>query len=200
MGLVVGVTGGIGSGKSALTDLLEARGISVVDADKAARVIVERGRPALAKIAEHFGPAIIQADGTLDRASLRQKVFADEQERLWLESLTHPLIGEEIQSQLERSTSLYTVLSSPLLLETNQKQLVDLTIVVDVPEEIQVKRAAKRDANSVEQVKRIMAAQLPRDDRLSMADLVVDNSGSLHALKEKVDELHAHLLDKSQAG
>ena len=122
MSLVVGITGGIGSGKSAVTARFESLGINVIDADLAARVIVEPGRPALAGIADHFGKDILQVDGTLDRAALRRRVFTDSQERQWLEQLTHPLIGQEILQQLRAATSPYAILSSPLLLETSQGQ------------------------------------------------------------------------------
>ena len=197
MSMIVGVTGGIGSGKSAVTRRLEDRGITVVDADVAARVIVEPGRPALAAIAEHFGSDILLEDGSLDRAALRQKVFADEDERRWLEALTHPLIGEEILAQLSASTSAYTVLSSPLLLETTQKTLVDLVVVVDVPEEVQVERTMARDDNDEAQVRRIIAAQIDRDERLKLADIVIDNAGSLASLDDKVKTLHETLSQRA---
>ncbi|MGB1142320.1 MAG: dephospho-CoA kinase, partial [Halioglobus sp.] len=138
--MIVGITGGIGSGKSAVTDRFEALGVTVVDADLAARVIVEPGRPALDAIADHFGEHLLLEDGNLDRAALRKLVFADEEQRKWLEQLTHPLIGQEILDQLAASTSPYTLLSSPLLLETSQKELADLLVVVDVPEEVQLAR------------------------------------------------------------
>lgn len=199
MGLVVGVTGGIGSGKSAVTDRFMALGISIVDADLAARVIVEPGGAALAAIEAHFGTAIIQADGTLDRATLRQRVFADEAERLWLERLTHPLIGEEIRLQIAAADSPYCILSSPLLLETNQKQLVDCVVVVDVSEDIQVQRAVARDANDEQQIRRIMAAQMARQDRLEQADIVIDNSKSLRELDGLVSELHKEFLLRAES-
>ena len=144
MTLVVGITGGIGSGKSAVTSRFAGLGITVVDADLASRVIVEPGRPALDAIADHFGADILLADGGLDRAELRRRVFADPAERLWLEQLTHPLIGDEILSQLAASDSPYTILSSPLLLETSQADLAGLTLVVDVPEEVQLRRTMAR--------------------------------------------------------
>lgn len=194
MGLVIGVTGGIGSGKTAVTARLEQHGITVVDADLASRLIMQPGRPALAAVAEHFGAHLIQADGTLDRAALRALVFADEQERRWLEQLTHPLIGQEIREQLARSTSAYTVLSSPLLLESGQVELADRIVVVDVPEEIQLARTMARDDNDEAQVRRIMAAQCKRQDRLARADYVIDNSGSLAELEAQVDALHRELL------
>jgi dephospho-CoA kinase len=198
MSLVVGITGGIGSGKSAVTERFEALGIAVVDADLAARVVVEPGRPALAAIAEHFGQDVMQPDGELDRAALRARVFADEAERHWLEQLTHPLIGAEIGDQLAASRSPYTILSSPLLLETRQKTLVDLVVVVDVPEDIQLQRTMTRDKNEEAQVRRIMAAQMVRADRLELADIVIDNSRSLQELDDTVQELHKEFLLRAE--
>ena len=198
MRFVVGVTGGIGSGKSAVTERFESRGITVVDADLAARVVVEPGKPALEAIAGHFGEQLIRADGSLDRAELRRLVFADEVERHWLEQLTHPLIGREIMAQLEASTSPYTILSSPLLLETSQRDLTDCILVVDVPESVQLERTMQRDDNDEAQVRRIMAAQLPRSERLQGADIVLDNSGSLAALDELVEELHKEFLLRAE--
>lgn len=198
MALVIGITGGIGSGKSAVTDRFEEYGITVVDADKAARVIVEPGRPALQSIAEHFGGDILLADGSLDRAALRTKVFADEAERHWLEQLTHPLIGQEIFDQLSAASSAYTILSSPLLLETSQKSLADLIVVVDVPEDVQLARTMARDDNDEAQVKRIMAAQMQRSERLEKADLVIDNNRGLAELDELVGELHKEFLARAE--
>ena len=198
MAFIVGITGGIGSGKSAVTDRFESHGITVVDADLAARVIVEPGKPALAAIADHFGSELILDDGGLDRAALRQRVFAEEPERRWLEQLTHPLIGEEILAQLESSTSAYTILSSPLLLETSQRQLTDCIVVVDVPESVQLQRTMTRDANDEAQVKRIMAAQLTRSERLKGADIIIDNSRSLSDLDEIIAELHKEFLLKAE--
>ena len=200
MALVVGITGGIGSGKSAVTERFEKLGVTVVDADLAARVVVEPGRPALAAIAERFGDSILLDDGNLDRAALRKTVFANEAERKWLEQLTHPLIGEEILQQLESSNSAYAILSSPLLLETSQGDLTDLTVVVDVPEEVQIQRTMSRDSNDEEQVRRIMAAQMPREQRLEKADIVIDNSRSLGELDDVVAELHKEFLARAERG
>lgn len=196
--MIVGITGGIGSGKSAVTSRFEQLGITVVDADLAARVVVEPGRPALAAIAHRYGDTVTLADGSLDRAALRSRVFADVAERRWLEQLTHPLIGEELRSQLAQASSPYSILASPLLLETSQKDLVDTVVVVDVPEAVQLARTMARDNNDAAQVKRIMAAQLPRDERLAQADVVIDNSHSLAALDEVVQALHRQFL--AQAG
>ncbi len=199
MSLVVGITGGIGSGKSAVTRCFEEHGITVVDADLVARVIVEPGKPALAEIAAHFGPGVIQADGTLDRPALRSRVFADESQRLWLERLTHPLIGEEIVNRISASRSPYTILSSPLLLDTSQHTLVDCVVVVDAPESVQLQRTMQRDGNDEAQVKRIMAAQLTRAQRLERADIVLDNSGSLEDLAQAVEELHKEFLLRAES-
>ncbi len=199
MGLVVGITGGIGSGKSAVTERFDALGIAIVDADTAARAIVVPGETALTAIADHFGASIIMADGTLDRAALRQRVFADESERHWLEQLTHPLIGQELQRQLAAANSPYSILSSPLLLETQQKELVDCVVVVDVPEAIQLQRATLRDANSEEQIRRIMAAQMRREQRLELADIIIDNSQPLVELEGVVDELHKEFLLRAES-
>lgn len=199
MSLIIGITGGIGSGKTAVTDRFARQGITVVDADLAARIVVEPGTPALAAIARRFGSEVLQGDGSLDRATLRRIVFADPAQRKWLEQLTHPLIGEEIQRQLAASRSPYTLLSSPLLLESaTQRDLATLVVVVDVPEAMQLARTVQRDNNDEDQVKRIMAAQLPRQQRLAGADIVIDNSGSLEALDAVVAELHKEFLQRAE--
>tara|TARA_R110002072_G_scaffold36181_1_gene106530 strand:+ start:350 stop:955 length:606 start_codon:yes stop_codon:yes gene_type:complete len=194
MPLIIGITGGIGSGKSAVTQRFEQHGITVVDADLAARVIVEPGKPALQAITEHFGDDILLDNGALNRAALRSRVFSDEDQRRWLEQLTHPLIGQEILDQLEASRSPYTILSSPLLLETSQKGLANCVVVVDVPEEVQLQRAMQRDDNDEAQIRRIMAVQMARADKVERADIVIDNSGSLADLDRRVEELHREFL------
>ena len=194
MALIVGITGGIGSGKSAVTNRLEALGICVVDADVVARKVVEPGQPALAAIASHFGASVIQEDGSLNRAALRKIVFENPQERQWLEGITHPAIREEIHAQLQAATSPYVVLSSPLLLEAKQNTFADVTVVVDVSEQTQLNRTMARDANSAELVQQIMAAQMTREERLKQADIVIDNSTSLEDLHQRVDGLHTELL------
>ncbi|GGO82488.1 dephospho-CoA kinase [Marinobacterium nitratireducens] len=191
---VIGLTGGIGSGKSAAAHILESQGIVCVDADIIAREVVEPGEPALERIADHFGAELLQADGSLDRARLRQIVFADPEARSWLEGLLHPLIRERIIHRLHTAKSEYALLVSPLLLETDQHSLVDHIVVVDVPEETQIARTASRDGNSREQVERIMAAQMSREDRVAKADSIIDNSGTPEALTEATLKLHQALL------
>ncbi|MFL2491668.1 MAG: dephospho-CoA kinase [Luminiphilus sp.] len=195
--LVVGITGGIGSGKSAVTDYLETLGITVVDADKVARVVVEPGTSGLAAITEHFGMDVLLANGGLDRAALRKIVFDNHNERKVLEEITHPRIRDEIIRQLSEASSPYVVLSSPLLLESGQNTLADYVVVVDVPEEVQLKRTMARDDNSEALVKQIMAAQLDRQTRLSRADASIMNDTSLQELYERVEALHEDLLLKA---
>jgi dephospho-CoA kinase len=197
---VVGITGGIGSGKTAVTDHLETLGIIVVDADKAARVVVEPGTPALAEIAAHFGSEILLDDGALNRAALRELVFNDSAQRKILEGITHPRIREEIARQLSAATSPYVVLSSPLLLESGQNSFADYVVVVDVPEAVQVDRTMRRDDNSESLVKQIMAAQLDRQTRLSRADEAISNDDTLEALHAEVEALHKRLLERARAG
>ena len=193
----VGVTGGIGSGKTALTDWLSEQGIVIVDADRVAREVVQPGTPALKAIIDAFGEQYLTQDGNLDRAAMRQLVFGDEEKRLLLESITHPQIREALWDQLQRADSAYVVLSSPLLLESGQSEMVDVSVVVDVPEEIQIQRTMARDANDKALVEKIMAAQMRRQKRLQLADIVVDNSGDLSALHDKVALLHETLLNRA---
>lgn len=192
--LRVGVTGGIGSGKSAVTKMLETRDIVVVDADVIARQVVERGTEALDRIAEHFGHAILRPDGTLDRAALRTKIFQDDAERKWLESLLHPLIRLETLSQLEASASPYSVLSSPLLLETGQCELVDKVLLIDTSEAVQLERTQLRDGIDADAVGAIIASQWSRAKRQAKADYVIHNDGTLGELEEVVEKMHQRFL------
>ena len=195
--LRVGVTGGIGSGKTALTDWLSEQGIVIVDADRVARDVVQPGTPALKAIIDAFGEQYLTQDGNLDRAAMRQLVFGDEEKRLLIESITHPQIREALWDQLRRADSAYVVLSSPLLLESGQSEMVDISVVVDVPEEMQIQRTMTRDANDKALVEKIMAAQMRRQKRLELADIVVDNSGDLSALHDRAALLHETLLNRA---
>lgn len=192
--LVIGLTGGIGSGKSMATDYLQTRGITIVDADLAARVIVEPGKPALQEIVEAFGESILQADGTLDRAALRKIVFADTTQRQRLEAITHPRIAQEILLQLSVSASPYTVLVSPLLFESGQYRFAQRTLLIDAPENIQRQRASARDKVSEEQIAAIMSAQMSREERRKRADDIVINDGDLPALHVALEALHQRYL------
>ena len=191
---VVGLTGGIGSGKSAVGECFRALGVKVVDADQASRRVVEPGMPALAAIAEHFGADILLADGNLNRAAMREKIFANPPDKLWLEGLLHPLIIQWTLRELDSAPGPYAILESPLLLEMGQHRQVNRVLVVDVPVAVQIQRATARDSNSEAQIRAIIAAQMPREDRLAAADDVIDNTGTLEDLKDQVARLHHSYL------
>jgi dephospho-CoA kinase len=197
--IVVGLTGGIGSGKTAVSDRFSNLGINVVDADIAARTVVSKGRPALKAIAERFGSQVILNDddplaGELDRPALRNIIFNDPAERKWLEQLTHPLIREEILHGIQSTQSAYCILASPLLIESGQALLCQRILVVDVPESLQLSRTMSRDKNSEAQVKAIIAAQASRTERLGHADDVICNDQSLSELDIQVNKLHQQYL------
>jgi len=192
--LIIGLTGGIGSGKSTVAEAFRQLGIETVDADQASRAVVEPGMPALLAIAEQFGNQIIQADGSLDRAALRQIIFTDPDQKLWLESLLHPLIRDWIVQRLQAATSPYVILESPLLFETDQHQLVDKTVLVDLPVELQIERACARDENQADQIQRIIDAQMSREEKLSRADILLDNGQPLDSLAARVAAVHQTLL------
>ncbi|MEC9305176.1 MAG: dephospho-CoA kinase [Pseudomonadota bacterium] len=196
--MIVGLTGGIGSGKSTVARAFGSLGIGWVDADDVAREVVMPGEPALAAISEHFGHDVLHADGTLNRAALRSIVFDNPTERKWLESVTHPRVRERILVHLERlqRQSPYVLLVSPLLFESGQDKLVDRTVVVDVPVELQLSRTRARDDVSEAQVHAILAAQLPREERLTKANDVIDNSGDHASMMQQVTQLDQHYRNK----
>ena len=194
--MIIGLTGGIGSGKTAVSDTFEKLGITVVDADLASRVVVEKGKPCLVEIAKHFGDDILNENDELNRAKLREIIFNSDSEKLWLESLLHPAIAEQIKDELNASESPYTILVSPLLLETNQRDFCDKVLVVDVPIEIQMERTTKRDGVSEDQVKSIIKSQINRDERLQLADEIILNEGSIEDLEMIVRQLHEKLISE----
>lgn len=191
---ILGLTGGIGSGKSAAARHFSDLGIHTVDADHAARWVVEPGRPALAKIVEHFGPGVLQADGQLDRAALRTLIFEAPEQRRWLEALLHPLIGEEIASHLARAQSPYAILVSPLLIESGQYKNTQRVLVIDAPQALQIQRTRQRDQTSEQQVQAILKAQASREERLRHADDVLVNDRDLAWLHSEVERLHHFYL------
>lgn len=190
MPLVVGITGGIGAGKTTVTDIFEELGISVVDADLLSREVVAVGSPTLNIISQHFGSSILLTDGSLNRSKLRSIVFTDDVERRWLESVTHPAIRKLTEDRLTSASSPYVVLSSPLLLETDQHTLVDHIVVVDIPVEQQIERASRRDAQSTSQIQAIIEKQISRTDRLARANHIIDNSESIDHTRSQVQALH----------
>ncbi|RDC52614.1 dephospho-CoA kinase [Acinetobacter sp. RIT592] len=186
MKFVLGLTGGIGSGKSAASQWFEAQGITVVDADVVAREVVEIGQPALAQIQQAFGDWVLLEDGSLNRRALREHIFQSPEARKTLESITHPAIRTSIIQQLHAAQSPYAILVSPLLFETNQHELTQHTLLIDATIELQIERASQRDGQNIEQIRNIIAAQMSREQKQTMADDIVLNDGHL-------DHLYAHL-------
>jgi len=192
---IVGLTGGIGSGKTTVANLFIELGIDVIDADIIARDVVVKGSPALHAIRDHFGAEFIQIDGQLDRALLRQQIFSHDKDKLWLNNLLHPLIREQLFSQTKAASSPYCLLVAPLLIENNLTALVNRVLVVDVKESTQITRTTIRDKNSTAQIQAIINSQIGRESRLTHADDLLNNDdSSLTALKASVLELHQAYL------
>ncbi|MEL4867324.1 dephospho-CoA kinase [Pantoea agglomerans] len=194
MGYIVALTGGIGSGKSTVADAFARLGITIIDADIIARQVVEPNTPALKAIAEHFGQAIINADGTLNRRQLRECIFSDSAEKVWLNALLHPIIHQETQRQIAAASSPYVLWVVPLLVENQLQKKADRVLVIDVSPETQIQRTMMRDHVSREHAEQILAAQATRDQRLAVADDVIDNNGAPDAIASDVARLHAQYL------
>ena len=196
---VVGLTGGIGSGKSTVAEMFTALEIDLVDADVAAREVVAPGTPALTEIVEHFGLDILMANGSLDRRKLRRVIFDQEQEKQWLEALLHPLIRRWLTQQISDRRSAYCLLISPLLLETGQAEMVDRILVVDVSVETQISRVLARDGGEERTARAIIEAQIGRSQRLERADDIIDNELPVQSLRRRVQKLHQQYLTMAKA-
>lgn len=192
--LTVGLTGGIASGKSSVADMFAMLGATIIDTDEVARNVVALGEAALAEIAAAFGSGVLQSNGELDRARLREIVFADPEQRQRLERILHPRIRAETLARAAAATGPYLIIVVPLLLESGFAGLVDRILVVDCPEAEQRRRLVRRDAQSAGQAERMMAAQTSRAARLAAADDVIDNSGSLESTRAQVERLHQRYL------
>jgi dephospho-CoA kinase len=186
----VALTGGIACGKSTVANLFAALGVSIVDTDLLAREVVALGSPLLDRIAAHFGPEILQRDGSLDRARLRERVFANPAERQWLEQLTHPAIRELTDQRSESAPGRYVMVAIPLLVETAGADRFDRVLVVDCDPKVQLARLQARDGVTAQQAAQILAAQATREQRLSVADDVIENNGDIAALRDRVATLH----------
>ena len=187
----VALTGGIASGKSTLADMFAELGVAVIDTDVIAREVVQAGKPALREIQERFGSEVIDAAGSLDRRALRNIVFADEQARLDLEAILHPRIGAETRRQADAAPGPYQIIVVPLLVGSPLLEFVDRVLVVDCDEDLQVQRLQARDMESVDQARRILAAQASREARLAIADDVINNDRGLDETRHQVRELDA---------
>lgn len=195
---IVGVTGGIGSGKTAATDVFKTLGIDVVDADLVSRKVVEPGSVVLFQIEQHFGEDILLENGQLNRAKLREIIFRDQDAKQWVNDLMHPAIRQEIVTCLAEAKSDYVVLSAPLLIENGLEKFCNRVLVIDIPEEMQLSRASRRDDVNEEQIRAIMASQIDRQRRLKAANDVIDNSGDLALLSEQVKKYHNKYVSKSK--
>jgi len=192
---IVGITGGIGCGKTTVTDQFIGLGVEVVDADIAAREVVAINSIGLDTIVDRFGESILLDTGALNRAELREIIFNDASQKRWLEDLLHPLIRKRITQQLNQDASnhSYTLLSSPLLLETDQHKMTDFVIVIDLDTQLQINRAIRRDSSSREQIKKIINSQLSREQRNAKADMMINNDGSIDDLHQAVALTHQKL-------
>ncbi|MEL0614389.1 dephospho-CoA kinase [Marinomonas arenicola] len=193
---IVGLAGGIGSGKTTVTQRFNALGIQSVDADDVAREVVLPGSDCLNQIVARFGANILLTDGNLDRKALRDIVFKHPDERRWLESITHPKIKQSIAEQLAKVSSPYVLLVHPLLFETGQHKICQLVIAIDVPKALQIKRIIHRDNSTEEQAQNIINAQISNSERLKQADFILKNDSNLIDLDDKVMELNQCILER----
>jgi dephospho-CoA kinase len=188
------LTGGIASGKTAVSDCFARLGVPVIDTDLIARELVERGQPALDRITDVFGDDFLTSAGQLDRQKMRQTIFSDPDQKSRLEAILHPLIAEEVIRRVKKLNSPYCILVIPLYAQSSAYSWIDRVLVVDVEEEVQIERVMARDNISRNQAKSILSAQTNRQDRLALADDVIYNSGSLAELQDKVEALHSKYL------
>jgi dephospho-CoA kinase len=188
--LKIGLTGGIGCGKTTIANLFEALSVPVIDADQIAHQLVAKGQPALGRIEQEFGADILNQDGSLNRQKLKKIIFADAIQKQKLESILHPLVYQAIQAKLEQFDGPYCIISIPLLFETGMTSFVDRVLVVDCPVETQIERVQKRDNLSIEIIQSIINSQVSRSFRRERADDLIDNSALANSLAEQVKKLH----------
>ena len=194
---IVGLTGGIGSGKTTVSDMFAELGIDIIDADIVAREVVEPGSDALTEIKQYFGADYINSQGALDRTKLRTRIFNHPDDKRWLNNLLHPIIRQEITKQLASAKSKYCILVAPLLLENGLNKLVNQVLVVDINQDTQVMRTLARDPSSAAEIKRIIASQMTRQEKLKLADDIICNENTdLDKLKQNVLILHQNYLLK----
>lgn len=193
--LRIGLTGGIASGKSTVASLFAGLGVPIIDTDEISRELTRPGMPALDEIAATFGSELITNSGELDRWQLRQRIFANTEQRKRLESILHPLIRAETLARANAIQAPYVLLAVPLLFESGFNQLVDRSLVVDCPQSTQIERLQHRDGSDETEARAMLAAQMTREQRLSKADDVIDNSGDIGSLRPQVATLHQHYLD-----
>ncbi len=192
--MIIGLTGGIGSGKSAVATIFKNEGINVIDADNLAREVVEKDTPGFTKVVEHFGIEIVTADGSIDRAKLRKEVFGSNEKRIALESITHPLVREKMSEKIQTSQSPYSIIEVPLIFETKSMSSYDRVLVIDCESKLQLERAIQRDKNSRDTIQNIINSQCTREERLSIANDVISNNDSLENLQKRSLAMHHFYL------
>lgn len=195
----VALTGGIGSGKTTISDMFAELGVEVIDTDEIARALTGKAQPAVRDIADKFGPEIIDSDGSLNRDRMRELVFSDPQAKETLQNILHPLIRAEVQRRLAASTAPYALVVVPLLVESRGYGFANRIVVVDCSEEQQIERVAHRSGLPQEQIRAIIASQASRSERLSVANDVIHNDGEISALRSQVQKLHQHYLSLANA-
>jgi len=195
---VLGLTGGIGCGKTAVSNMFEQLGITIVDADIIARQVVEPKSDGLNAIVSKFGQGILLSDGTLNRSALRERIFTNNADKEWLNNLLHPLIRNKIHNDITTAKSAYVVLVAPLLFENGLDKLCNRTLLIDIPQSVQIERTASRDNVSTEQVKAIIAAQMSREDKQKKADDILNNDRALNNVNHDLLTLHKNYLHMAQ--
>ena len=192
--MIVGLTGGIGSGKSAAACVFKNEGINVIDADNLAKEVVAKDTPGFIKVVEYFGSEIIAADGSLDRVKLRKEVFGSNEKRIVLETITHPLVREKISEKIQASQSPYSIIEVPLIFETKSMSSYNRILVIDCESKLQLERAILRDNNSRDTIQNIINSQCSREERLSIANDVISNNDSLKNLQMRSLAMHHFYL------
>ena len=195
--MIVGLTGGIGSGKSAAANFFQNEGITVIDADGLSREVIEEGTPGFVSIVEYFGSKIIDSDGSINRAQLRKEVFDDDKKKKLLESIIHPLVRELMEKKIAASKSPYSIIMVPLIFETNSMGNYNRILVIDCDPKLQLERAMLRDNNSKAQIEKIMGSQCSREERISIANDIIPNNDSLENLKIRSIAMHKFYLGLS---
>ena len=195
--MIVGLTGGIGSGKSAAANFFQNEGITVIDADDLSREVIEEGTPGFASIVEYFGSKIIDSDGSINREHLRKEVFDDDKKKKLLESIIHPLVRDLMVKKIAASKSPYSIVMVPLIFETNSMSNYNRILVIDCDPKLQLERATLRDNNSKAQIQKIMNSQCSREERISIANDIIPNNDSLENLKIRSIAMHKFYLGLS---
>ena len=192
--MIIGLTGGIGSGKSAAANFFQNEGINVINADRLAKDVIAKNTPGFNSVVKYFGSNIIDLDGSINRAKLRKEVFDNDEKRMALESITHPLVREMMSEKISASNSPYSIIEVPLIFETNSMGFYNRVLVIDCDSKLQLERAVLRDQNSNEQIQKIIESQCSREERLSIANDVISNNDSLKNLEIRSLAIHKYYL------